>query len=174
MLLVGITLLCAIAVGYARGGRLGNLGNVRLYALWLVVAAAVAQAAVTLGAAAGARLLRSALLATSYVAVLAFVWLNRALPGMRTIFVGFALNAVVITANGGMPVSPAALRAVGAPSEDITPGKHRLLGEDDPLPWLADVIPVPPLPVIISIGDVVLAAGVAVLVVGLMSAQAVE
>ncbi len=169
MVFVAITLLCAVAVGYAGGGRLARLGDVRLRGVWLVVAAALAQAAVSvLGATGWGGLLRPGLLAASYVAVLAFVWRNRALPGMTAVFVGFGLNALVITANGGMPVAPSALEAVGAPDAEITPGKHLLLEDDDAFPWLADVIPVPPLRQVISVGDVVLAGGVGVLVFRLM------
>jgi hypothetical protein len=42
--------------------------------------------------------------------VLAFVWANRLLPGMALVFLGFAANAAVITANGAMPVDEAARR----------------------------------------------------------------
>ncbi|MGH3664575.1 MAG: DUF5317 domain-containing protein, partial [Egibacteraceae bacterium] len=108
------------------------------------------------------------LLGASQLALLGFLWANRFLPGMPLIFAGFALNAAVILANGGMPVDRDALEAVVSGAAAFEPGKHRLLAPGDPLPWLADVIPLRPLRTVVSAGDVVLAAGVAVLVANLM------
>jgi hypothetical protein len=42
---------------------------------------------------------------------------------------------------------------------EVAPGKHTLLTAHTRLPWLADIIPVPWLRSILSIGDLVLAAG---------------
>lgn len=41
-------------------------------------------------------------------------------------------------------------------------------GTDTMLGWLADVVPVPPLRTVVSVGDLLLALGVAVLVAALM------
>ncbi|MDP9405291.1 MAG: DUF5317 domain-containing protein, partial [Actinomycetota bacterium] len=84
------------------------------------------------------------------------------------VVVGAALNAVVIFANGAMPVSREALLAVARHPYEFAPGKHRLLEPGDPLPWLADVVPLPLLRTVVSVGDVVLAAGIALLVTNLM------
>lgn len=169
MLLVAITIAVAVAIGYARGGRLTRIGAVRLDGVWLVAVAALTQIAVTvLSGTVLTGLARPAALAASYVAVLVFVWRNASLPGMPVVGVGFALNAVVVVANGGMPVAAAALEAIGAPGADITPGKHLLLEETDVLPWLADIIALPVLRTVISVGDIVVAVGMAVVVVGLM------
>jgi hypothetical protein len=172
MVLVAVTVLGALAVGYLRGGQLRNLGTVRLRRGWLVLASVGIQgllaAFVALGGP-GEALSRPLLLA-SQVALLAFVWCNRLLPGMTLVFVGFAANAAVITANGAMPVDPDALAMVGGGSAVIEPGKHRLLTEGDSLVWLADILPIPLLRTVISAGDIVLAAGVGILVVNLMRA----
>jgi hypothetical protein len=65
--------------------------------------------------------------------------------------------------NHGMPVSAVALDRIGAPSDvDVTDGslfKHVGADGDTVLPWLGDVIPVAPLGVVISAGDVVMALG---------------
>ncbi|HWB72567.1 MAG TPA: DUF5317 domain-containing protein [Egibacteraceae bacterium] len=171
MSLVVLAVVAAVGVGYGRGGRLSNLAHARLTRSWLVAAAVVAQGLLALLSAGGAGMAGSLLLVASYGALLAFVWSNRFLPGMVLVFLGFGLNAVVIAVNGAMPVSRAALLAVGADPGELPPGKHRLLGPDDPLRPLADVLPVPLLHTVVSVGDLILAAGVAVLVANLMLAR---
>lgn len=171
MVLVLATVLCALAFGYARGGRLANLGHVDLRHGWLVVISVAAQGALaTVGWADGpVGAVSSPLLLLSHAALLAFVVANHLLPGMILVFAGFASNAAVITANGAMPVSLDALAAVsGGEATTITPGKHRLLLEGDVLSPLADIYAIPVLRTVVSLGDMVLAAGVGILVVNLM------
>jgi hypothetical protein len=170
MVLVLITVAGAIVAGYLAGGRLGNLGHVQLRRGWLLVVAVAAQ--VLLAVLAGAGDVGAAgrlLLALSHLGVLGFLWSNRLLPGVPMSFVGFAMNAVVITANGAMPVSRGALLAISpAANVDFAVGKHRLLAHGDPFWFFADIIPLPLLRTVVSVGDVVLAAGVGILVVHLM------
>jgi len=64
-----------------------------------------------------------------------------------------------MAANRAMPVDPAAIAALGLDGATVPPGKHTLLTADTHLPWLADIIPVPWLRSILSIGDLVLAVG---------------
>ncbi|MBA2528948.1 MAG: DUF5317 family protein [Euzebyales bacterium] len=170
MTLLLFTVAAGVAVGYLRGGRLRNLASVRLRAIWLVFAAVGAQAALALLVRAGipGSVVAVPLLGLSQLLLLSFLWANRMLPGMLLVFLGFAMNAAVIVANGGMPVDEEALRAVATGPSDFAAGKHRLLRPGDPLPLLADVIALPPLVVVVSAGDVVLAAGVAILLSDLM------
>lgn len=174
MVLVLATVLCAVLIGYARGGRLANLGYVHLQQGWLVLASVVAQlvlAAVSMADGPTATMAPPILL-VSHVALLAFVVCNRILPGMLLVFAGFAMNAAVITANGAMPVARDALLVVSrGEATTITPGKHRLLAEGDLLTPLADIFAIPVLRTVVSAGDVVLAAGVAILVVNLMAVR---
>jgi hypothetical protein len=91
---------------------------------------------------------------------------------------GLVLNILVIAVNGGMPVSANALETAGARAEDLLgagTAKHHLMGPTDALTPLGDVIGIPP-PVgaVISIGDVLLYAGVAVLVVMVMLGRSGE
>jgi hypothetical protein len=67
-----------------------------------------------------------------------------------------------------MPVSAGALASVTGGTSDFEPGKHRLLEAGDPLRWLANIIAVPLLRTVVSLGDVVLAAGIGLLVSTLM------
>lgn len=173
MALVLTTVAGALLVGYARGGRLANLARVRLHRGWLVAVAVLVQALLTVVSAVDGPVeaLTGPVLLASHLALFVFVWRNRLLPGMALIFAGFAMNATVITANGAMPVSRDALFAVsGGATTVIPPGKHRLLADGDSLVWLADIIPIPALRTVVSAGDVVLGAGVAILVVNLMLA----
>ena len=86
---------------------------------------------------------------------------------------GFALNVAVMAPNHGMPVSRAALDAVGAPAAgDVAAGnldKHVAMDGDTALPWLGDVVALPPLRMVLSAGDLVMAGGI-VLLVGVMMA----
>jgi hypothetical protein len=81
---------------------------------------------------------------------------------------GWALNVAVMAPNHGMPVSRAALDAVGAPpTADVAAGnlyKHVALDGDTTLPWLGDVVALPPLRMIVSAGDIVMAGGIVLLV----------
>jgi hypothetical protein len=83
--------------------------------------------------------------------------LNRTMPGAWLIGVGAMLNSIVTFVNGGMPVDPGALTLSGkAPPSD---GLHVILGPDTRLSFLADVLLIPVINNIYSIGDVVLAIG---------------
>jgi len=171
MVLVLATVLCALVFGYARGGRLANLAHADLRHGWLVLLSVAAQGALAAVSWAGGPVtaVSSPLLLLSHTALLAFVVANHLLPGMTLVFTGFAMNAAVITANGAMPVSLDALLAVsGGTATTITPGKHRLLVEGDVLSPLADIYAIPVLRTVVSAGDMVLAAGVGILVVNLM------
>lgn len=100
----------------------------------------------------------------TYVAALAFLVLNRRAPGLLLVAAGAASNGVTIALNGGtLPASPAAVEAAGlATSEEFA---NSAVVEDPVLPWLGDVFAWPdPLPLAntFSVGDVLIAAGVAV------------
>ena len=79
------------------------------------------------------------------------------MPGAWLVGLGSLLNAAVTLINGGMPVDPGALAISGkaAPSD----GLHVILGPATRLPFLADVLLIPVLNNIYSVGDVVLAIG---------------
>lgn len=156
-------LLLAVAVSYARGGRLARIAEAPLRRTWLLFVGVGLQVLVDVGAARGvfadASLPGYLLLLLSQLVVLAWVLANWQLRGMVLVGTGLLLNAVVIAANGAMPVDPAAIRALGIGAAEVPPGKHTLLTGETRLPWLADVWALPPLRSIISVGDVVLAAG---------------
>lgn len=155
----------AALFGLILGGSLDSLAATKFRFLWLLVAALVTQAGFTtldpewLSDAGDL----SVLLVTN-AAVALFLALNRRLPGMWVAAVGMALNVLVISANGAMPVSLEAADLAGSDRPSGFGLKHEALTEDTLLPWLADVIPLPGLNTLISAGDVVLAAGIGWLV----------
>lgn len=169
MTLVVATLMVGLAIGWARGGRVRALARARLRGTVMLWVAVLAHGLLTLGAAGSASTAR-ALLAAAHGAVLAFAWANRHLPGMALVALGSAANGTVMVANGAMPVSRRALQTIS--SAPPTPsGRHVLADElagGARLIWLGDVVPVPPLGSVVSAGDVLLAAGVAVLLPALM------
>jgi hypothetical protein len=171
-----VSIAIAVAASYARGGRLHRLADAPLRWSWLLFVGVALQVVVDLGA--GRGLLPDAgwsgylLLLLSHLVVLGWVVANWHLPGMRLVTIGLGLNALVIGANGAMPVDPDAIRALGIDGATVPPGKHTLLDDQTRLPWLADIWPLPPLRSIISVGDVVLAAGLIPLTHALMSARA--
>jgi hypothetical protein len=165
--------LVMIAVGWALGGRLHALqalpirwGALPLAAFgiqWLLVRVPGADPRPLLGAA----------FAASYGLLIAFLLLNRRLPGLKLALVGTLLNLAAILANGGfMPIAPATFAAVypdrPAPvaGQRIPQSKDVLLPADQAsLPGLGDTLVLTwPFRSVFSIGDLVLAAGLGTLI----------
>lgn len=178
VILVVIAVSCA--VGLARGGSMHNLSLLHLAAWPLVFVALVVQAfgsfAATLGVP-GAAAYYVGGMVLSALFVTYFVYRNRTLPGIALVALGFLLNALVVAANGAMPVEQAAADRAGISTVGLyrnVDAKHELADEDTLLRPLADIIAVPlPGPLrrgsnVVSVGDVVLAAGIGVLLVNAM------
>ena len=166
MLLVVVVLLVALVVGRLAGGTLGRLGALPIRARRLVVAALVVQ---LLGAFVGGPG-HPAGLAVSAGLVVAFLAANRGVQGTGLVALGLLANAVVVGANGAMPVSAEAAGRAGVATSGLLAGvdpRHELSGPDTRLPWLGDVVavPLPRAPLVVSPGDVLVAAGVGQLVV---------
>ena len=166
MALVLVTLLVAVAIGWARGGSLDRLGALRLRSRRLLVLAFAAQ----LGGTVVGGPFHPLGLAASGALVVAFLLHNRGVRGTGLLALGLLTNAVVVLANGAMPVSTSAAGRAGATTQPILNGsdrRHEIAGATTRLPWLGDVVPLP-LPVrpeVVSPGDVLVAAGAAQLVV---------
>ena len=171
MLLAGIVL--GLIAGLAVGGRLDNLLAARLRWTLLIFAALALRLgteAALLRDVALADHLRLPLLATAYGVLVVALWANRGLPGIGLALVGTLLNATAIIVNGGlMPVWDQALAAAGLTPAQIDSPIHFVLSAQPPLDFLlqagplGDVIPfsLPLAPNVFSIGDVLLAAGLA-------------
>jgi hypothetical protein len=174
--LVLIVIGLAVGIGFVAGGSLRPFEHLNVH-WWGVAVAGLALQTISITADMG-RSAGLAALAGSYGMLLAFAWVNRRLPALWVLMAGLVLNILVIGVNGGMPVSASALDTAGSGAEGLLgagTAKHHLMGPEDSLTGLGDVIGIPP-PVgaVISIGDVLLYGGVAALVVMIMLGRSGE
>ncbi len=165
VLLAVLALLVALALGYAFGGSLQRLGSLSLRRGRLVVAAVLVQLA---GGLVGGPAYPLGL-AVSAVLVGGFLLYNRGIQGTGLVALGLLSNALVVGANGAMPVSRDALVRAGISSQDLLTGqdpRHELADAATYLPALGDVVPVllPFRPEVLSAGDVLVSSGLAQLV----------
>jgi hypothetical protein len=171
MLFTAVAVALGIAIGLLTGGRLQHVGERTFHAVPLLVVGVALQLVSGLLADVSV-----ALVLLSYVALLAFCALNLRIVGMGVVFVGLAMNALVIGVNGGMPVRRSAVVAADVAGYDDLPeiklkGKRHFEDEDDRLMLLADIVPVPPLGEVLSFGDLVMSVGVADVLVHLLRPQ---
>lgn len=167
ILLIGVVLV-SIGLGYLVGGRLSGFERFRLRWWFLAFVGLALQLAPVPAD------LATEFLIASYVLLLLFVAANLRAPGVWLILIGLALNLAVIAPNGGMPVSRSALVESGQASTlaELEKGagtKHHLETSDDVLTPLADVIAIgSPVNQVASVGDVLVYAGLLLLIVGVM------
>jgi hypothetical protein len=166
MTLALLALAAGVVAGYARGGGLARLATLRPQRNRLLVTAFGLHALGVLGGWLWEPLLPT-LVGLSGLLLAYYAWVNRAIHGAALIAVGLAANALVLLANGAMPVSESAATRAGAdPGTVLAAGDHEPAADDTRFAWLGKVVPVafPPRPEVVSPGDVSIAAGVAVLV----------
>ncbi|MDQ6616313.1 MAG: DUF5317 domain-containing protein [Actinomycetota bacterium] len=161
--LTGLALVIGAAIGTARGGRPRFIAQRTMRTWWLVVVGFGLQVATDHLDVGG---LGTALVLAGALALLVFAALNPNLVGIGVVAVGVAANALVIGANDGMPVRPASLIAANVATAAQEPGlaygrRHHREGRSDKLEALADIIPIAPFHQVVSIGDLILAVGVA-------------
>ena len=157
--------LLVLSVPLTRG-RLSLLAELRVRQAGLIAAALGLQILMTSVLADAPHGPLVALHLLSYAAVAYALWANRRLPGLLLIALGGGTNAAVISLNGGtLPARREALIEAGFP---VDPGQFKNSGVvvDPVLPWLGDIAATPaflPFRNVISIGDVVVLLGAAVL-----------
>lgn len=176
MVLVLIVIGLAIVAGLLAGGSLRPFQSLQVH-WWGAALLGLVLQGVPFTSGLG-RSIGPLLLLASYALLLTFAFVNRRLPALWLVIAGLAMNVLVIGANGGMPVSADALEVAGARPENLAGGgtfKHHLMGPDDVLTPLGDVIGIPPpIGAVISLGDVALYLGVAALVVSVMLGRSGE
>lgn len=159
-----------ILAGLLAGGKVDRLASLRFR--WGAVAVAGLLAQVLLFTPTGEALagnLVPAIYLGSTLVVFAAVLRNIRLPGMVLVALGSLSNLAAIGANGGsMPASAAALVAAGLETEDHA---NSVVLPNPALAPLTDIFAIPagvPFANVFSIGDVLIGAGIVVLVAATM------
>lgn len=156
--------VAGLAVGLLAGGRIERLADLRIRWAWLAIAALAAQVVLFLpsvGDALGP--VAPWVYAGSSAAIFAVILANMRVPGLALVAAGAACNLAAIIANGGyMPVSAGALASLGW---DEPPGYSNSAAVADPaLAPLTDLFAMPPwfpFANVFSLGDVLIAVGIA-------------
>jgi len=165
-----------------RGCALERIAAISLRCTWLVLLALVMQWPL-LRAPAGLRQhigVQQVLFWASHLLLLAFVGLNWRSTAVRIVGLGVLCNLIAILSNGGlMPITPETLVQInpGSSLAHWTAGAHYGYSKDIILPrqgtvlWpLSDILVLPPpfpLPTAFSLGDLIIAFGIVVLLQGL-------
>jgi hypothetical protein len=172
-----IALCLALLLGLAVvGGRVSNLASVDVKWGWLAPLAFLMQAYLIFfpaDRAGGLLSARSLLLTASHMLLLAVVWQNRHLGGVKLIGLGLLLNFLVMVVNGGfMPITPEALVQIGydGNASQLETGyivgrtKNVVVEPGGATLWfLSDLVVVPrpfPIPTALSVGDLLIVTGV--------------
>ncbi len=171
-----IALCLALLLGLAVvGGRVSNLASVDVKWGWLAPLAFLMQAYLIFfpaDRAGGLLSARSLLLAASHILLLAVVWRNRRLAGVKLIGLGLLLNFLVMVVNGGfMPITPEALVQIGYDGNASQLETGYIVGRtknvvaepgDAALWFLSDLLVIPrpfPIPAVLSVGDLLIVTG---------------
>jgi hypothetical protein len=172
LLLIALPAALGIAYGYARGGRLRNLAGFQVHAWWLLLLASAVQVCryrhvPGFGWLFGSYTsLRPMLVVFAIVAVWLVLNTVKQRPeraGILLIAAGWLANFVVMAVNNGMPVDRGSALSVGFPPSTFSTnrvGDYHALTSADRLGWLGDIMPVPYMHRVASIGDVLIVLGV--------------
>jgi hypothetical protein len=164
---LAVALGVALLVVLATWGSFPRLLGLRLQSVWLLVAGLGAQIALELFDFSAPRRddVGFGILMASYALILAFCFVNLPVRGMAVVTVGFAMNALVIGLNEGMPTrdhaaETASGREVERPVDRTV--KERPESDEDLLPFLGQIVPLPDnrVDAALSFGDLVIAVGV--------------
>jgi len=172
-----IALCFALLLGLVLvGGRVSNLASVNVKWGWLAPLAFLMQAYLIFFPATRADGLlsaRSSLLTASHILLLAVIWRNRHLGGVKLIGLGLLLNFLVMVVNGGfMPITPETLVQIGYDGNvsQLETGyivgrtKNVVVEPGEATLWfLSDIMVMPrpfPIPTALSVGDLLIVMGV--------------
>lgn len=163
--------IVATLVSLARGGRLAHAANANLLWPWmLAVVVSLDLVARALGpGGASASLWLVAVLVVHQGLLLAFIVVNVLRPGMPVVLVGTLCNAAAVLANSGMPVSGGAIRWLGGSTETVAfADSHHLVTPLTRLVGLTDLVPIPLARSVVSVGDVLVVIGLALVIDGIL------
>lgn len=161
-MLLSITVVVALVLMPLLHGDLRALGTMQVRLSGLLAVALLTQILVVTVFPGPASPLRLTLFLSSYALGVAFLYLNRRLPGLWLVAVGAVLNLVAIAANAGvMPATRGALATAGVlPSGEVFANSAYVANPN--LWFLGDVFAIPsswPLANVFSVGDVLVAMG---------------
>jgi hypothetical protein len=166
-----------IAAGIMAGGKISNVLDFKIKKAWLIILSLLIQISAQIAVSKGIDFIQNylgILQFAVYALLITAFYYNRQYIGMCIIAAGSILNAIVMIANGGrMPVNADILERLnlmeGADAvnsgQDI---KHVFMDESTKLPFLGDIVHPPSFlscfMQVVSIGDIVITAGLLVLV----------
>ena len=163
-----LAMTLGLVVGLASGGTLTNLAGLRFRWPWLLVGAVVVREVIVFSPLSKVDGSQYAYVLSLAVIVLWTLWHFQRLPGVVLVSAGTLMNLVVVAANGGhMPVAPEIARTQlnGILLVRGTIGQYTLMGPNTHLNQLGDWVSLPVLPAGYSPGDILIAIGVALVVV---------
>lgn len=163
-----LAIVLGLVVGLASGGSIANLARIRFRWPWVLVAAVAVREVIVFTPLSGVDGSQYAYVVSLALIVLWTVWHFQRVPGMVVVSIGSLLNLVVVLANGGhMPVAVDFARSQlhGILLARGTIGQYTVMGPNTRLNQLGDWISLAPLPSGYSPGDILVAVGVALVVV---------
>ena len=155
-----IGMLAGVAAGLLTGGRIGNLARLRFRWPWVIIGVLLIRVAVVLPPLNRFEASRYAY-ALALAAIVAWsLWHVKRLMGVWLVSLGASLNLLVIMANGArMPVAPE-FAATLVRHDHI--GQYTIMSSSTNLNLLGDWISLYPSPEVYSVGDVLVALGLAI------------
>ncbi len=168
-----------IGIGLLLGGRVAGLAALQIRWPGAIVGGLLVQVAL-FSPAVAARVgdLGPAIYVGSTMLVGAAILRNWRVPGMPIVAAGAACNLAAIVANGGsMPAGRAAIELMGGVPPALQAGYSNSTVAADPALWfLTDIFALPrsvPFANVFSVGDLLVATGIAVVIVIAMRAERV-
>jgi hypothetical protein len=166
LVLMAASIAAVAAIVLVRRRSLRPLLGLRLRWVWLVWLAALVQFVRTRDphwAGAVIPVVAMWLLGVAFVGVNLRAMPPRARIGAGILAAGFGINTLVIVFNGAMPFSATSARLAGFSAGAIQAPAygHAPIDADTAFAALADVIPVPGLGVVVSVGDLLMVSGFA-------------
>jgi hypothetical protein len=161
-----------VLVGFALGGSLSRLADLRLRALPLFGLAIGLQLVAYPPVLAPPDGVATALWLASYGVIIVVAGLNRRVPGFPLATLGMLSNLAAVTSNGGhMPALRSAMADAGL---DFGTRANSMAASSPHVPWVIDRWGAPwwvPMANVYSVGDVLLALGAVVIVAAGMGAR---
>lgn len=165
-MLIAIIAVAVVGCVPLLGGSYRRLARLQLHGTWLVTTALIVQIGIISVFDVKSEAVARSLHILTYVMLGTCLWLNRSVRWLPVVAAGWLANFIAIVANAGvMPTSAAAARALGRQAG--TGFENSVPTPNGRLVFLGDTIVTPqglPLANILSIGDVLLIAGLAMVI----------